>query len=189
MKVLIIDNHTKYLGKLRDLLVNYEIEITDFERINSDDSHDLAILTGGSFLSIENAPEIFKDEINFIRNTTKPIIGICQGAQLIAYSYGSILEFIKRRTKGIKEIELINNTNLDIDTKYFYVYESHQWAIKNLGKDLEGLAKSKNGFEIVKHKSKKIYGLQFHPEMAINKSLGDEIFNLCIRNVLSNHLN
>ena len=184
MKVLIINNHTKHLGKLKDLLVNYKIEISDFESINSDDSHDLAILTGGSFLSIENAPEIFKNEINFIKNTTKPVIGICQGAQLVAYSYGSTLEFIKRRTKGIKKIEFIGSTDLDIHAQYFYVYESHQWAIKNLGKDLIGLAESKNGFEIIKHKSKKIYGLQFHPEMAIDKSLGDEMFNLCVKKVL-----
>jgi gamma-glutamyl-gamma-aminobutyrate hydrolase PuuD len=60
------------------------------------------------------------------------------------------------------------------------VFEAHHWAITDLGKYLKGLAKSRTGYEIIKHKTKNIFGLQFHPEMLDNESAGDEIFRRII---------
>ena len=57
------------------------------------------------------------------------------------------------------------------------VYEAHRWIIPQLGRDLIGIAQSANGYEIIKHKSRQIYGLQFHPEKYTKKSSGKYIFN------------
>ena len=128
-------------------------------------------------MALLNAPEVFKEEINLIKNTYIPIIGICEGCQLIAYSFGSTLEFVENKIKGIKQIEIIDKGHkLFNNLGSLSVYEAHHWAIKKLGKDLIAWAKSKYGYEIIKHIGKNIYGLQFHPEMLVDKTQGDELF-------------
>lgn len=182
MKVLLINNGTKHLGKLKELLAVNEIDTYSYSsKFPPLAIYNLIILSGGSQLALLNAPEVFKEEIDLIKNTDKPIIGICEGCQLIAYSFGSTLEFVENKVKGIKQIEIINEDhNLFNSLESLSVYEAHHWAIKKLGKDLTALAKSKYGFEIIKHKDKNIYGLQFHPEMLVNKTKGDELFKKII---------
>jgi len=38
------------------------------------------------------------------------------------------------------------------------------------------MIKSRDGFEVIKHSTKPVYGFQFHPEMFEDKTCGDEIF-------------
>lgn len=182
MKVLLIDNGTKHLGKLKKLLDGNEIDTFSYmSKFPPVEGYNLIILSGGSQLALLNAPEVFKEEIYLIKNAEIPIIGICEGCQLIAYSFGSTLEFVENKIKGIKQIEILDkDRKLFNNQDDFDVYEAHHWAIKILGKHLIALAKSKYGFEVIKHKDKNIYGLQFHPEMLVDKTQGDELF----RNIL-----
>lgn len=61
--------------------------------------------------------------------------------------------------------------------------ESHHWGVKNVSEDLEVLGTSKDSIEIVKHKMKKIYGLQFHPELFSELTQGDELFKAIIQDI------
>lgn len=177
MKVLIIDNGTKHLGRLKDLLTGNKLEVLPlFQKYPPSENYDLIILSGGSQLAIVTAPEVFKEEINLIKNSQKPIIGICEGCEIIAHTFGSKLEFNEAKAKGIKRIEIVDKNFIKLNSP-IEVYEAHQWAIKELGKELLGIAKSGYGWEIIKHKDKPIYGFQFHPEMLVNETLGNEIFN------------
>lgn len=179
MKVLLIDNGTKHLGKLKELLKNYEIHVCKlFSTYPDFNLFDLVVLSGGSQISVVSAPEVFKQEIDLIKKSQTSIIGICEGCEIIAYTYGSELKYLEHKTKGVKKIHLISKEfvfNKDIE-----VYEAHHFAIKNLGDDLVELATSDDGVEIIKHKNKNIYGLQFHPEMMVDVTLGDEIFRKVI---------
>ena len=184
MKVLIIDNGTKHLRRLKDLLAGNELKIHPlFQKYPLSENYDLIVLSGGSRIAIVNAPEIFKEEINLVKYSTKPIIGICEGCEMIAYTFGSKLEFNESRAKGIKRIEIVEKGYFDFKVP-IEVYEAHQWVIKELGKDLVGIAKSAYGWEIIKHKIKPIYGFQFHPEMLIDSTLGNEIFEQIVDKVI-----
>jgi len=176
MKVLIIDNGTKHLRSLKKLLSAYEVNIFPFfSNYSNIEQYNLIVLSGGSKFAVTQNPEKFTGEIDLIKNSTIPIIGICEGCEVIAYVYGSKLKSFGPKIKGVKTIEIVDNTIIDSNGP-INVYEAHHWAIEKLGKDLIGVAKSQNGFEIIKHRQKPIYGLQFHPEMFVDKTLGDEIF-------------
>jgi anthranilate/para-aminobenzoate synthase component II len=58
-------------------------------------------------------------------------------------------------------------------------------VIKKLPSILIPLAESRDGIEIIKHKFKNIFGLQFHPSVFPEKTYGNEIFNNLL-NILKN---
>lgn len=184
MRVLLIDNGTKHLANLKKLLSGYETDIYPlFSRYPSFYGYNLIVLSGGSDYAVSLNPEKFEQEIDLIRSARIPIIGICEGAEIIAYAFNSDLEQIEPKVKGARKIEITDENLLGRKTE-IEVYEAHRWAIKKLGRKLTGLAKSESGFEIIKHKDRNIYGLQFHPEMLNNKTLGDDIFKQILKKVI-----
>ncbi len=175
MKVLLIDNKTTLLNKLKDLIPGNEI-VMGFDVADTKDYEyfDLVILSGGSTYSVLWDENILSKELNFIKNTTKPVIGICFGFELIVKAFGGELKKLESREKGIKEIEILNN---DFYNKSkVKVYENHGWAVEKLPDSFDILAKSTIGPEIIKHNSLPIYGFQFHPENFVDELDGDEIF-------------
>ena len=183
-KILIIDNGTKNIQALKKLLREHNVQVLDIENLDIAKSNaELVILSGGSKYSVVGTPQIFKKELDFIKTSTLPIIGICLGCELIAYAFGSILEKSIAKERGQVDIE-ITESNRIFDKGRARVYESHIWAIKKLGKILQGIAKSKDGWEIIKHKTKPIYGLQFHPEIHTGNTAGEEYFKKLIDSLI-----
>jgi anthranilate/para-aminobenzoate synthase component II len=71
----------------------------------------------------------------------------------------------------VKEIEIRN----DLDKKDYMVFEAHKYAITTLWKEITWIAKSKYGYEIIKHKTKPIRWFQFHPEADMKHTEGKKI--------------
>jgi len=217
MNVLIIDNGTKHLAELEQLLIGHVVTVVSFNTIILEEveQYDLVVLSGAPVLSVIGNEEIYSKEIELIKNCTKPIVGICLGFELIAHAFGASLQRMDVKVEGLADIEILQENlifanilnvkdrrlkpaaststckgrSLTLtdsaaepplrkrrDTCCFKVYEAHRWIVKTLPECLIGLARSKDGFEIVKHKDKKIYGLQFHPEMFVESTCGAEIF-------------
>lgn len=178
MNVLIVDNGTSYISELERLVKDYSAEVIDYNSLNYSnvDKYDLIILSGGHEYPVVGNGDKFANEIKLIKNFSKPILGVCLGFELTAYSFGARLKLLEKREKGFLNIELIND-NLLTKSENIKVYESHRWVVDELPKELIGLGKSKDGYELFKHKNKPIYGFQFHPEMFVDKTQGDDIFN------------
>lgn len=173
MKILLINNGTTLLNKLKELIPGDEV-IHVFDDFDKDPTHfDLAILSGGSKYELIGNEKKFEKELSFIKNTKIPIIGICFGYELIALAFGASLKKLPENKKGIYEIEIIDE---NLGKGKIKVCESHRWVIDNLPSIFEVLAKSEEGPEIIKHKDLPIYGLQFHPENLADGTDGDEIF-------------
>ncbi len=178
MKVAIIDNKTKRLKEVIELLAGHKISIFNGQQFKPSlvKDYDLVVLTGGSTgYSVINYPEYYENLLNFIKITKKPIIGICLGAQIIAYVAGGKLEKLNVKASGVEEVKINRNF---YKKNMIKVYESHRFSIVSGSKNLEILARSKNGVEIFKYKDKPIYGMQFHPEVLTPKNEGREIFDL-----------
>lgn len=176
MKLLVVNNHSIHLKELLNKLKG--IEVVDFEnleKINYND-YDAIILSGGSSLSVVNHEKEYSKELDLIKHCEKPILGVCLGFELINFAFGEKIELLEKKKRGIISVRLVSEDRIfQSFPKNFKVYEAHRWVVlKN--KVLKSSAKSKDGIEAVKHPEKNIYGVQFHPEVFVNKSHAEKIF-------------
>ena len=128
---------------------------------------DLIISCGGNDLTIfkKNKRNIFRDDLDqfYIKFSIKkkiPYLGICYGAQKLALFFKSKLKITNLHNANYHRIKLFRE-NLIMKRKSY-----HNYQISNLGKNLnnEGIALNDNTCEFFKHKSKKMYGIMWHPE-------------------------
>ena len=178
MKILVIDNGTSYLTQLKSLVSGDDFQVVKYSKIGtvSPDNFDVIILSGGHDLSVTGNGERPQEEIDLVKNCKRPIFGICFGFQVIAHALGAKLEPLETKVRGILDIQVTEMDEIFLNIPNFQVFESHRWVVKEPTGEMLVLASSRHGIEIFRHKTKPIYGVQFHPEMFVEKSCGDEIF-------------
>ncbi len=178
MRVYVIDNGGQWTHRewrvLRYLNVDAQI-VGNSTPLSFFKDADAVVLSGG-------APSIFyeKDKLGlqdrYLDELDIPILGICVGAQLIAEHFGGKCGPARYPEYGKTEVEIIDSDDIfeGIPNKII-VWESHNDEIKNPG-ILIPLARSKNcKYQAVKHPTKPIYGVQFHPEVE-HTQYGERIF-------------
>ena len=123
------------------------------------------ILSGGP-ASVYDENAYFCDDGIFALGL--PILGICYGMQLIAYKNGANVapanhkEYGKANIEIIKECEFMSGV---VDNSI--VWMSHSDKVNELPKGFEVIAKSQNSeFCVFGDFERKIYAMQFHPEVA-----------------------
>ena len=122
-----------------------------------------------------------------IFNLNIPILGICFGHQIISKIFGGKVKQAKYREFGNAEIKKKMKSPL---TKNFFtknknnVWMSHSDIVYKVPKNFKVIASSKNSkFAIIGNLIKKIYGVQFHPEVShtVNGKtiIKNFLFNIC----------
>ena len=179
MKILLVDNHSKHRDELISILgknatIETQEQLTDIDT----NVFDLIVLSGGSNVpSVLYNPEKYTAEINLIQNTSSAVLGICLGSEIITEAFGGKLQDLKELHRGEILIEITNkNLKKNIKKNPLSVYEAHEVGVKTIPRDFEICAQSSHGPEIIKHKTKPIIGIQFHPEVEQNKLLWNWIF-------------
>lgn len=167
MKILIVNNNTRHIEKLSQALAGHELEIITYKpgiKLN-DSNKDLVILSGGGGEGREvhdvrnNGDLWYKDELKYILNCEKPLIGICMGFELIAHAYGAKIEKLDKGLEGFEKFKTKAGAQIT-------QYESRDYCVPKIpSKHLTVLARSKFGIEMLKHNSKRVLGVQFHPEL------------------------
>ncbi len=97
-----------------------------------------------------------------------PVLGICYGMQLMTHLLGGRVEKSSHREYGRADITILDRSNLfqSMD-KATPVWMSHGDKIARLPKGFDVIAKTTNApAAAIKHKTRSLYGLQFHPEVA-----------------------
>jgi len=180
MKVFVVDNGgqwthreyrvLKYLGVKTEIIEN----TTPPEKILKE-GVDALVLSGGS-PSISVEAQKLGRESDYLELGI-PILGICAGAQFIGLYYGGKVGPANIPEYGKAELNIIEKDDLFLGLPdIFYVWENHNDEIKELSSDFQLLASSKNcKIQAFRHKNKKIFGVQFHPEVE-NTEYGKEIF-------------
>ncbi len=120
-----------------------------------------------------------------IFNLGLPILGICYGMQLCAYTFGGQISASSTKEYGRMEIE-VDNTSLlfkDLSQKE-EVWMSHGDHVSQLPEGFKLLAKTSNNLVAsIACEAKKIYCVQFHPEVRHtvngNKMISNFVFEIC----------
>ena len=99
-----------------------------------------------------------------------PILGICYGLQMIAYQLGGEVDRSAKREFGRADVLVDDSTDLFSGmngASNTPVWMSHGDALTKLPNGFERIAHSGNSpICAIRNKEKKIYGVQFHPEVA-----------------------
>ncbi len=114
-----------------------------------------------------------------------PILGICYGMQAIAHALGGSVKQGEKREYG--KTELIIEDKSDLFQGFsdkIIVWMSHGDYVDMLPKGFDVIANSENcPTAAIRNKDKKIFGLQFHPEVVHTERgidiLKNFVFNLC----------
>ncbi len=122
----------------------------------------------------------FKENLRlreFIRNTDLPVLGICAGMQVIALSFGA--ELVDSLETGMNEIRITGNDEVLGEKRPIMGYKLHSMRMKQ-DKNFSVLAESDKGIEAVRHVSRPVWGVLFHPEVR-NEYIIREFIGYCRR--------
>jgi GMP synthase (glutamine-hydrolysing) len=168
MAVLVVDNLSPFtpdiLGCLGKLGISHIYR--KFSDVSESDlaKCDKVILSGRR----RNSKEINAANSMIIRqcdSTSKPLLGICYGAEIIALTLGGSIRKMSSHVQGMTPVSLAKQNALTGDKKSISVYESHGYCVARLPANFQTLASSQYcEHEIFSDAGKKIYGTQFHPE-------------------------
>lgn len=139
------------------------------------------IFTGGpNSVFEEGAPRVEKRllELNI------PILGICYGHQLIGYMLDGKVTSADKREYGKTTIELSDNCALFEGIKEDQCWMSHTYFVSEVPEGFKTSAStSQCPVAAMFNEEKKIYGVQFHPEVEHTpfgkKMLSNFLFNIC----------
>ena len=179
--ILIIDfgsQVTKLIARrVRDLGIYSEVvtpkgvlKIKNFNNIKG------IILSGGPSTVTKNR---YQKIPKYLFEKKIPILGICYGLQLIAKLFGGKIKSSKKRREFGRAF--IYKKKSSLLTKNFFkskigVWMSHEDAVVKLPENFKAIAFTKDSkLTIIENKKKKIYGVQFHPEVTHTDN-GKEIF-------------
>lgn len=167
--IVVVDYGGQYVHRIWRSLKYLDVESeivgsgTPWSAISSKNP-DAFVLSGGPH-------SIHKDKVSGVyRNVIesgKPVLGICLGHQLIAHHFGGTIKEGEIGEYAEVEIEVIEEDDLFSGVpRKLRVWESHRDEVSKVPKELEVLAKSAIcQVEAIKHKSRPVYGVQFHPEV------------------------
>ena len=138
------------------------------------------ILSGGpASVYDEGAPLLPKE----VFELGVPILGICYGAQLMAYLLGGEVERSEKREFGPAELFILRESPIFkglSKEKSYRVWMSHSDRIIKLPPGFICLARTEHSpYAVIAHENKPFFGVQFHPEV-VHTEIGEEI----IRNFL-----
>lgn len=97
-----------------------------------------------------------------------PVLGICYGMQLMAHHLGGEVEFSPRREYGPGMLHITNSSQLfDGLGEQIDIWSSHGDKVTTLPAGFREAARTENSkFAAIEDPGRKLYGLQFHPEVA-----------------------
>jgi GMP synthase (glutamine-hydrolysing) len=171
-RILIVNNalnpnNQEFVNHFKNVLSKPKFRIVHYKDITKKlrDDFDKFILSG-SPLEDKDAVHKELDYYRWIKNIKKPVLGICAGHQLIGKLYGSRLVHNKEHEIGYYKVYIKRGDAIFTDVKTtMTACELHTDSI-TLPKQFNLLAHSREcRVEIMKHKHKDIYGIEFHPEI------------------------
>ncbi len=185
--ILIIDFGSQYnqliARRVREHHVYCQIEPPDIALSNIRSLEPEGIILSGGPASIyeKNSPKVDPQ----IFNLNIPILGICYGMQYMIGSLGGKVDSARRREYGLAELNIRDQKGVFYGTNTITpCWMSHGDSISRLPYGFKVTASTENTkIAAVENSQKKLYGLQFHPEVIHTlegkKMLTNFLFRVC----------
>ena len=113
-----------------------------------------------------------------------PVLGICYGMQLLVHNHGGRVRSASKREYGEAEVKVLSSSSLFNGVSgLFRAWMSHGDSAESLGNGFQTIASTPDcPFAAISDEKKKLYGLQFHPEVA-HTSQGTKILENFAREI------
>ncbi len=181
MRIFVVDNGGQWTHRewrvLRDLgaetkIIPNSTPLSDIEEAKVDG----LVLSGGA--ARINWETLRLGRVGeYLEKAKFPILGICLGLQFMALHFGGDVGPCEPPEFGKTEIRVSGESPIlkGVPAK-FTAWESHNDEVNSLPKDFQIVAHSNNcKVQAMHHKSRPLFGLQFHPEVE-DTEFGEKIF-------------
>jgi len=177
LKIVVVNNYreTKQIERAVQNIERCTGHLTETMSFNEPNLHarvtesqpDLVILTGSSaLLSKPRTRELFQPEMDLVRKAEFPVLGICYGHQVIGSAFNAPMRDLGQMLRGYEKIDIVKKHPLfEGLPSEIVVAESHRQELTKIPEGFQHLAQSTTSkVEAMAHRSRPIYGVQFHPE-------------------------
>jgi GMP synthase (glutamine-hydrolysing) len=167
--ILILDfgsQTTQLIGRrIRDLGVYSRIVAGDSALAEVWDPDVRGVILSGSPFSVYEPDAPRPDER--VYSLSVPVLGICYGVQRMIQDHGGEVASLARKEYGRAAVRFLERSPLLAGVPDGFIsWMSHGDTIRRLAPGFRTAAVSENGLPaLVVHEQKRIYGLQFHPEV------------------------
>lgn len=197
MKPIIgIINRYETLKSKKEILYSYSEIVKKIKEsngipigINILDKNDLGNLKILDGIVLQGGETYIEEEIDVVKYAYKndvPLLGICQGMQIMGISAcGEIFKINNHMKPNIKNV---HEVNIKKDTKIYEILKKekiitnsrHNYSVKNITLDVSGYTQDKI-IEIIEDKQKRFFiGVQYHPE-SLNNNDSKLLFDYFIK--------
>lgn len=172
--LLIIDNQSSFIKKFkRTFLSDQDIEFRFVDHneqliLKPDEHVQGIILSGGKGSPYE--PLNLTTNYVALMNFDVPILGVCLGFEIIAAAYRGRIRKMEKYQQKLEKIRILKPDDPIFEglvSDEIMLREQHSYMLTRLPDDFELLGSSDVcEFEIIRHRTKPIYGFQSHPEVS-----------------------
>jgi len=120
-----------------------------------------AVILCGTALQDNVFAEDF-ERLAWVRDCTLPVLGICAGMQTVAALFGGRIE--PNPEIGMTDVTVVGADGIFAGKEVFPAYELHSFAVVPPD-NFDVLAVSGRCVQAIRHVSRPIYGVMFHPEV------------------------
>ncbi|MBO8166864.1 MAG: glutamine-hydrolyzing GMP synthase [Kosmotoga sp.] len=183
-KIVVVDYGSQYTQliarRLRELEVYSEV-IHHTEDTSLEDVVGVILSGGPNSVTVEGAPDL----PNWFQKVKVPVMGICYGMQLLVKNFGGKVDKTEAAEYGRTEIRTLKCSSIFENVpRNFNVWMSHGDSVVNIPENFDVLAETENNIPAALcSKDKRIWTLQFHPEVRHTEHGMDIIenflFNIC----------
>ena len=166
--------------RVRELGVYADVEASDTPAAVLQSRKGIIISGGPASVYEQGSPDIDAK----ILQTHVPVLGICYGHQLIAHHLGGRVQQGERGEYGIAHLTVTAPDALWNGVKHSQIWMSHRDTVQAVPSGFQITASTDtSGIAAMSAPERKLFGLQFHPEVAHthagNRILENFIFDIC----------
>lgn len=185
-KILILDFGSQYTMLIAKCVRKFNVycEIHPFNvginTIKKFDPKGIILSGGPASVFKDGAPSIDKD---VFFELGVPVLGICYGMQLIVHLLGGKVLPADKCEYGIASLQPVLKSPLFTDSTPSLAWMSHGDSISSMPKGFDVIAASGNSIAAIHNLDKRIFGVQFHPEVRHTEIgfqvIGNFVHNIC----------